>query len=175
MSKLKLFLTLTGYQLTWLACVFGEKQFSEPKLGIYIGSIFLILYFYFSTNKLKFIKILLLISIPGYFFDSIIVYFSIYYFNTNFIFGNLPLWMIILWLSFSVLFDEILLFLKDYLILAVILSCILGPLTYYLGQPIGIISINSILLFSVYLILFWGFLMIYYIKVVLRITQKSEY
>ena len=36
------------------------------------------------------------------------VYFQIYEFNSSLIIGTLPLWMIILWLSFSTLFDEIL-------------------------------------------------------------------
>ena len=54
MSKLRIFLTLTGYQLTWLACVFGQIKFNIPLLGIYIGLIFSYLYFYFSKNKLNF-------------------------------------------------------------------------------------------------------------------------
>ena len=51
MQKLKIFITLTGYQFTWLACVLGEKYFLN--LGIYIGLIYLALYFYFSKNKIK--------------------------------------------------------------------------------------------------------------------------
>ena len=45
MQKLKVFLVLTGYQLTWLACVFGETNFSNPMLGIWVGIIFLLTYF----------------------------------------------------------------------------------------------------------------------------------
>ena len=55
MQKLKVFLVLTGYQLTWLACVFGEKNFSFPMLGLWIGIIFFVTYFYFNHNKQKFI------------------------------------------------------------------------------------------------------------------------
>ena len=120
MQKLKVFLVLTGYQLTWLACVFGETKFSNPMLGIWVGIIFLLTYFYFNHNKPKFIKISLLISVPGYFFDTLLVYFQIYDFETIAKFGTLPFWMIVLWLSFSTLFDEILTFFKSYKILGIL-------------------------------------------------------
>ena len=70
MQKLKIFLVLTGYQITWLACVFGEKNFSFPMLGLWVGIIFFVTYFYFNNNKQKFIQTSLLISVPGYMFDS---------------------------------------------------------------------------------------------------------
>ncbi len=166
MKKLKIFLTLTGYQFTWLACVFGEKYFLN--LGIYVGLIYLAFYFYFNKNKKRFLLICLLIAIPGYLFDSMMIYLSVYQFNSSEVIGMLPSWMIILWLSFSTLFDEILLFFKKYQILGIISSIILGPLTYYLGEPIGIISINDILLFLVIMILFWCLLMIYYLNIILK-------
>ncbi len=168
MQKLKVFLVLTGYQITWLACVFGENKINQPMLGIYIGSLYLVLYFYFSKNKLKFTKISFLIFLPGYLFDSIMVYFSIYEFNTSTKFGILPIWMIILWLSFSTLFDEILMFFRQYKILGIFLSLSIGPLTYYLGKPMGIIYIDNIFIFFVLMIIFWALLMVYYLEIILR-------
>ncbi len=168
MQKLKVFLVLTGYQITWLACVFGETKFSYPMLGFFVGMIFLLIYFYFNNNKQKFIKISLLISIPGYIFDSFLVYFQIYDFQTIAKLGTLPLWMIVLWLSFSTLFDEILSFFKSYKILGIILSGVLGPLTYYLGEPIGVIKIYNFQAFIILMILFWVILMIYYLNYVLK-------
>ena len=53
MQKLKVFLVLTGYQLTWLACVFGETKFSNSMLGIWVGIIFLLTYFYFNHKDLS--------------------------------------------------------------------------------------------------------------------------
>tara|TARA_A100001011_G_scaffold1965_1_gene2349 strand:+ start:93 stop:605 length:513 start_codon:yes stop_codon:yes gene_type:complete len=168
MQKLKVFLVLTGYQITWLACVFGETKFSYPMLGFLVGIIFLLTYFYFNQNKQKFIKISLLISVPGYIFDSLMVYFQIYNFETTVMLGTLPLWMIILWLSFSTLFDEILIFFKNYKILGIFLSGILGPLTYYFGEPIGVININNFYFFIISMILFWMILMVYYLKYVIK-------
>ncbi len=168
MNRVKVFLTLTGYQLTWLACVFGENKYNQPTLGIYVGVIFLFIFFYFCKNKSKFIKISLYISLPGYCFDTLMVYFLIYEFNSSLILGTLPSWMIILWLSFSTLFEEILTIFKKYKLIGVLLSGILAPLTYYLGEPIGIISIDNIFIFFSIMVVFWIFLMTYYLQFVLR-------
>lgn len=166
MNKYKIFLTLTGYQLTWLACVFGESKFNQPMLGIYIGVTYLLIFFYLNKNKTRFLKISFLISLPGYLFDSIMVYFSIYIFDTIFIIGTLPIWMMVLWLSFSTLFDEILIFFERFKILGVVISSFLGPITYYLGEPIGILNINNIILFFTFMIIFWSLLMAFYLKFV---------
>ena len=96
------------------------------------------------------------------------VYFSIYEFNTSTKFGILPIWMIILWLSFSTLFDEILMFFRQYKILGIFLSLSIGPLTYYLGKPMGIIYIDNIFIFFVLMIIFWALLMVYYLEIILR-------
>tara|TARA_B100000989_G_scaffold93474_1_gene67945 strand:- start:1561 stop:2088 length:528 start_codon:yes stop_codon:yes gene_type:complete len=172
MQKLKIFLVFTGYQITWLACVFGEIKFSYSFIGLYVGIIFFFIYFYFSQNKKKFLKITFLIAVPGYFFDTFMVYFQIYEFNTSVKFGTLPLWMIALWLSFSTLFDEILYFFKKYRLFGIILSGMLGPLTYYLGEPIGVLNINNLNIFLISMIFFWIFLMVYYLNFVINIDKK---
>ena len=168
MNKIRLFLTLTGYQLTWLSCVFGESKFNLPFLGIIVGTTFIVLYFYFSKNKFSFLKISLRIFIPGYIFDTLMVYFAIYEFNSSMMFGTLPTWMLTLWISFSTLFDEILCIFKKYKYTGIFLSGLLGPITYYLGKPIGIISINHEVLFILLMVIFWVSLMIYYISYVLK-------
>ena len=168
MNKIRAFLILSGYQLTWLACVFGEITYSIPYLGILIGVCYLILFFYFVVNKIRFLLIAILISLPGYFFDTLMVHYKVYTFNTTFILGTLPFWMIVLWLSFATLFDEILLIFKKYKVLGILLSGILGPVTYYLGQPIGVLTINNLLLFFIFSILFWSILMFYYLNIILN-------
>jgi len=173
MNKYKIFLTLTGYQFTWLACVFGESKFNQPMLGIYIGVTYLLIFFYLNKNKTRFLKISFLISLPGYLFDSIMVYFSIYIFDTIFIIGTLPIWMMVLWLSFSTLFDEVLIFFKKFKYLGIILSSILGPFTYYLGVSINVLSINNFILFYSLMTIFWFFLMIYYLEIVLKNYSES--
>lgn len=169
MSKIKIFLMLSGYQLTWLMCVFGELLYNSYLPGLICGLLFLTICFINSDNKKKTIQTVLLISILGYLFDSILVFFDIYNFKTSLYIGVLPIWMIVLWPSFAILFDEILIFLSKYEIIAVILSSILGPLTYFAGSPLGLININNLLVFFILMILFWAILMIFYLNYILKL------
>jgi hypothetical protein len=169
MSKIKIFLMLTGYQLTWLMCVFGELWYNSFLPGLICGILFLFICYVNSDNKNKTIQIVLSISILGYLFDTILVFFEIYNFQTSLYIGVLPIWMIVLWPSFAILFDEILMFLSKYKIIAVILSSVLGPLTYFAGSPLGLININNLFLFFALMIFFWAILMIFYLNYIIKL------
>jgi hypothetical protein len=169
MSKIKIFLMLTGYQLTWLMCVFGELWYNSFLPGLICGILFLFICYVNSDNKTKTIQIVLSISILGYLFDTILVFFEIYNFQTSLYIGVLPIWMIVLWPSFAILFDEILMFLSKYKIIAVILSSVLGPLTYFAGSPLGLININNLFLFFALMIFFWAILMIFYLNYIIKL------
>ncbi len=41
MSKIKIFLMLSGYQLTWLMCVFGDVLYNSYLPGLICGLLFL--------------------------------------------------------------------------------------------------------------------------------------
>ena len=169
MSKIKIFLMLSGYQLTWLMCVFGELWYNSFLPGLICGILFLFICYVNSDNKTKNIQIVLSISILGYLFDTILVFFEIYNFQTSLYIGVLPIWMIVLWPSFAILFDEILMFLSKYKIIAVILSSALGPLTYFAGSPLGLININNLFLFFALMIFFWAILMIFYLNYIIKL------
>ena len=117
MSKIKIFLMLSGYQLTWLMCVFGELLYNSFLPGLICGILFLLICYVDSVNKNKTIQTVLSISIMGYSFDTVLVFFEIYNFQTSLYVGVLPIWMIVLWPSFAILFDEILVFLSKYVLL----------------------------------------------------------
>ena len=163
MSKIKIFLMLSGYQLTWLMCVFGELWYNSFIPGLVCGLLFLAICFVKSDNIKKTTQIVFLISFIGYLFDTSLVFFEIYNFRTSLYVGVLPIWMLVLWPSFAILFDEILIILSKYKIVAVILSSILGPLTYFAGSPLGLININNLFLFFILMIFFWSILMIFYL------------
>ncbi len=169
MTKVKIFFILSGYQLTWLMCVFGELIYNSFIPGLICGLFFLIICFLNSAKIKKTIQIVFLISIMGYSFDTLLVFFEIYNFNSSFHVGVLPIWMIVLWPSFSILFDEILIFLSKYKIIAVILSSILGPFTYFAGSPLGLINISNLLLFFILMVSFWAILMIIYLNYIIKL------
>ena len=169
MSKIKIFLMLSGYQLTWLMCVFGELWYNSFIPGLICGLFFLAICFVNSENKKKTSLIVFLISVMGYLFDSFMVFFEIYNFKTSLSIGVLPIWMLVLWPSFATLFDEVFVFLTKYKLIALLLSAVLGPLTYYSGSPLGLIYINKLFLFFILMIGFWIFLMLFYLNYLLKV------
>ena len=169
MSKIKIFLMLSGYQLTWLMCVFGELWYNSFIPGLVCGLLFLAICFLNSDNIKKTFQIVFFISLLGYLFDTSLVFFEIYKFQTSLYIGVLPIWMLVLWPSFAILFDEILIFLSKFRITAVILSSILGPLTYFAGSPLGLININNFFLFFILMMVFWAILMILYLSYIIKL------
>jgi hypothetical protein len=153
-------------------CIFGEMIYNSFLPGLICGLFFITLCFINSDNKTKFILILLYISITGYLFDSTLVYLNIYNFETSFYIGLLPIWMLILWPSFAILFYEVFKFLEKYKLIAIFLSGVLGPLTYYSGSPLGLLTINNLYIFIISMVFFWGMLMAYYIYYLLNLKFK---
>ncbi len=74
--------------------------------------------------------------------------------------------------SFAILFDEVLVFLSKYKVIAVLLSSILGPLTYFAGSPLGLININNLFLFITLMIVFWAILMIFYLNYIVKLESN---
>ena len=149
-------------------CVFGELLYNSFLPGLICGILFLLICYVDSVNKNKTIQTVLSISIMGYSFDTILVFVEIYNFQTSLYFGVLPIWMIVLWPSFAILFDEVLRFLSKFKFVAVLLSGILGPLTYYAGSPLELININNMFLFFVLMFIFWLGLMYYYVNYLVK-------
>ena len=161
-----IFLTLLGFQITWLFCVFGE-YYKISFLGLMVGILYLLIFFYFNSNRIQSLKICLIFSSIGYLFDSIMGYSELFIFKSNNIIGYLPIWFLVLWPSFTTLFVNVLLFIKNYPIVAFIMGALLAPPTYYLGIPLGIAQSNNILFAMIVMVIFWGcFLTLYsfYIK-----------
>ena len=165
-STKNIFLTLLGYQLTWLFCVFGE-YYNFSLVGLIIGILYLGIFFYFIEYKLRALKICFIFSLIGYLFDSILGFSELFTIESNIKVGYLPVWFLILWPSFSTLFVNIFSFLKNRPILAFLMGSIFAPPTYYLGIPLGIAETSNILLAMTVMVVFWGlFLTMYsfYIK-----------
>ena len=76
--------------------------------------------------------------------------------------------MLVLWLSFAILFDEVLFFLKKYKITGIFLSALLGSLTYYIGAPLGILQINNLPILIIVMVIFWTLFMFFYLEIIVK-------
>lgn len=154
-------LILTGYQITWLACIYGELN-NFSLVGLFIGIIYLILFFYFIKNKKKSLKICIFFSSFGYAFDSIMSYTNLYKIESSIIIGFLPIWFIILWPSFCTLFVSFFNFLKEKPLISFLLGSLFGPAAYYSGIILDIAISSNLYLSFIIMIIFWGSLMSLY-------------
>ncbi len=154
-------LTLTGFQITWFACVFGE-YFNLPLLGLIIGILYLFVFFYFISNKFLAFQICLIFSIIGYCFDSLLSINYFYKINSELTFGYLPIWFLVLWPSFITLFVDVLKFLKYRPILAFFMGFILVPPTYFLGFMLDLAETNNLYLTMTIMAIFWGLFSYFY-------------
>jgi len=158
---MRIFLILLGFQVTWLACIFGE-YFGYPWLGVIVGILYLILFYLNSDNKKFASKTILIFAIPGYIFDSSMQALELYKIEGELMFGYLPVWMLILWPTFTTLFVDVLNFLKNRPFLSIFLGITLGPAAYYSGVPLGIAFFKDIYIGIGLMAIFWGVLMFTY-------------
>ena len=156
-----IFLTLLGFQLTWIFCVFGE-YYSMPLSGLFMGILYLAIFFYSINYRLRALKICLIFSSIGYLFDSILGFSELFTIESKITVGYLPIWFLILWPSFSTLFVTILSFLKDRPILAFLLGSLFAPPTYYFGIPLGIAKSSNLIFAMIVMAIFWGLLLMLY-------------
>ena len=171
-KKKSLFVTFEGIEGSGKSYQ-SQKLYKNLKrnnisVGLIVGTIYLLFFLTFTNNKKRSVKLMMLIAVPGYLFDSLLVLLSAYNFECFWKLGVLPIWLEILWLSFATLFVDVLVFFKRYPIIGILISATLGPFTYYLGQPIGIIVINNYYFFFISMMLFWALLMHYYLKYILQ-------
>ena len=160
-SKKNIFLTLCGFEMTWFACVIGEYK-GYPSLGIIIGLIYLTLFFYFAKDRAKAINVCIKYSILGIIFDSFLSYSELYVINSRFMSGFIPIWLVVLWISFTTLFVDILIFLKKRRYVSFLAGILLVPPTYYVGIAINIAKSNNIFLTILTMAIFWGTLLYIY-------------
>ena len=166
MSKYNNIFNLIGFKITWIACVMGELYINSY-VGLIVGSIYLFIFFYFEKYRKKALSIILIFSISGYIFDSFLSYSGLYKINSDISFFFLPIWFLVLWPSFSSLLVHFFSFLKDKLVISVLFGSIFGPLSYYAGIALGLVTLinyESFILMS----FFWGLLMFCYCNYILN-------
>tara|TARA_B110000014_G_C20048197_1_gene545157 strand:- start:115 stop:618 length:504 start_codon:yes stop_codon:yes gene_type:complete len=163
MAKLNNFLILIGFKFTWIACIFGEI-YSNSYIGLSVGLLYLIFFFYFEENKSRSINIVLIFSITGYIWDSLLSYFNFYVIDADTVFLFLPLWFIVLWPCFCCLFVNVLRFFEKKIFFYSLIGSFIVTLTYYGGLKMGLAKISQYSVF-LFIYLFWFFLIFFYGKI----------
>ena len=163
MSKKYILFTIIGFKLTWLSCVFGELYFNSW-FGFFIGITYLIIFLLTINNRWRALKICLTISLVGYFFDSLLSKYNLYVLEADINFLYLPVWFLVLWPAFSTLFVYVFLFLEKNIFISILLSSMIGPLSYYTGISVGLANVANFYYCFSLMIFFWAILIFLYCK-----------
>ena len=162
MINYKNILIVVGFKITWISSIFGELYINSW-IGFIAGSIFILIAFYHQQNKIYSLYAILIISLSGYLFDSIMSYNKYYLINSEINFLFLPLWFLTLWPSFSLLLLNFSSIIINNKAISVFISGLIGPLTYYTGVSIDLVSISGPDIF-ILISIFWISLIYFFAK-----------
>lgn len=126
-------INIVGFQACWFACVMSAAA-GHPWLGVWcIGAMVV-----FQLERVRGWKrdflLLLGSAVLGYVADSLLVFWGVMVFPPQtWQGGPSPLWMIALWVNFTVTLNYSLSWVRDHLGWAAILGLVGGPLSYRAG------------------------------------------
>ena len=137
-----------GLQITWAACAYGATH-SQPNLGLLIAVFYIVLHMFFSKSRKQDLLTLLCVGLIGIFLDHINTYLGLVSFNdSNVTHSVIPLWLISLWLVFSLTLPYILGWLEKKPWLAFFLGGAGGSSSYWLAHKLGAIILYEPLAIS---------------------------
>ena len=151
MSKRTSFLVFNflGLQITWAACAYGATH-QFPMLGVIVGVMYIIAHFMFTPTFRQDLFVMLVIGGFGIIIDHINTHLNLVSFiEPETMTTVIPLWLMSLWLVFSLMLPHSLGWLRKNMRLAAVLGGIGGSFSYWLGHKLGAIILAEPLNMSV--------------------------
>jgi hypothetical protein len=155
-NKTHIIFNAVGFQLGWWLCVLGVIN-DLPLLGPAYMAVFLGIHYQLFRNGREFLLILFA-GVAGTFLDSLYTSFGLLTFSGGYGYNWLaPLWITAMWVGFTATLNHALVWLKNRPVFGFLMGAVFGPLSYFSGEALGVISIESPpILASAVLALVWG-------------------
>lgn len=154
-----LLINFIGFQVAWFSCVLMAAK-DQPSVGIYVVLLVVLLHLYLINNRLRNLSLLIIVTIIGSAWDSLLTSQGILVFSNGIISNKLaPSWIIAMWLGFATTLNVSLRWLYQRYFLAFILGLIAGPLAYQSGAALGAVSIPNTMMANIYLAGGWAIIM----------------
>jgi len=157
---MKTLLNVVLYQLTWLAAVGGAGH-GYWWSGAPMLLIFAAIQLPQSATRIADIQLLLIAAVLGFAIDSSLAVSGVLIYATAVPWPHLaPLWIVVLWMSFSLTMNHSLAFLRTRPVLAAVFGGIGGPLAYWAAQRgLGAVSFGGNYLHALLLLaVIWAFI-----------------
>ena len=165
------------YYLAWfLGIIFAARQ--APWLAGLTLTVFILMQLIYQIKISKKTKglvfVICMFTLLGFFVDTLLLRFGLIHFAANPFTTIAPVWMILLWTNFSLVFYAFLdNFFKRYLLLAA-LSLILFPLAYALGSKMGAANLPYGYLSTMILGVIWAFFLPFFLFIYEILYNKGS-
>lgn len=140
------------FQLIWFVCILGAA-INETHSAVTLSLAIIIFHLFLTKNKVNELKIMILAGIIGFLFDGLLLKNQlVLYANHGWSNNITPLWIIILWVGFSITLNSSLSWLKKKVTLSIFFGAIGGPLAYLAGEKLGAVTLmtpNTIIAISI--------------------------
>lgn len=158
-QRSRLLINFVGFQIAWFACVLSAAN-NQPIIGICTALVIVIIHLYLAANRAHAISLLVIITLMGTAWDSVLTSQQILVFSSGMILPFLaPTWIIAMWLSFSTTINIAFRWLYYRYFLAFILGAVSGPLTYQAGAALDAVVIPNSLAATIWIAIGWGVMM----------------
>ncbi len=128
------------FQVGWFACVLGAAN-NLSLLGIMLALLVVFVYLYTSTTRSADALALLIITVVGYAWDSLLVQLGVFTYNDSYFDGLAPLWIAAIWAIFGTTLNSSLAWLQGRYWLAFTLGGVFGPIAYFSASKLGAVVI----------------------------------
>jgi len=147
------------FQLGWFSCVLMAAR-GLPETGIMIALLLVSVQLFLAENRQNLLILLLVITLIGSAWDSVLTSLNILVFNTGMIVNFLaPGWIIAMWLIFATTLNVSFRWLHGRYWIAMLLGALFGPLAYQAGAALGAVVIPDNLLANLVMAAGWSLLM----------------
>lgn len=171
MPKLLNFIAL---QLCWLACVIGAGRYGMVWLALLATMAFVVGHFLYTAYPRSDFKLICYGLVIGLILDTLWSASGLISYQQQTLFPLAPIWIACLWVSFMLAFNHSLAWLKQYLLLAALVSAVSSPLSYYAAHRIGALEIQEPLLAVIAIAISWGVLIPGFLVLAARLSTLEQ-
>ena len=158
-GKIPIVVNFIIFQLGWFSCVLMAAR-GLPETGIMITLLLVSVQLFLSENRKNLLILLLLITLIGSAWDSVLTSLNILVFNSGMIVSFLaPGWILTMWLIFATTLNVSFRWLYGRYWIAMLLGALFGPLAYQAGAALGAVVIPDNLLANLVMATGWSILM----------------
>lgn len=141
------------FQTGWFACVLSSAA-GRPWLGALTALAILAWHIVRAQRPSQEVFLILIAMLVGTLWDSVLVWQSWLQYPAGNLLPNMaPYWIVVMWALFASTLNLSLRWLKQHLLLAIVLGAVAGPLAYYAGARLGAVDfvhpLNAIVALSI--------------------------